>query len=484
MASNTENLGLLKKNPSTDGADTFNIQTMLNDNWDKLDDNAGTVAQTLANILKPTTPPLIGLPSTTTPDGMFQALGNTGELHVWRKTVVITATKDAYISLGPTIELDSPIIYLGNGDKSSAYFMYEPDHLVIYPSGALDNGTGAYKEYKYYWYDVKFMPGSSPSQSIQLEPSNMPGHYILFHGLDTYYNANTGIERDAWYYIPSDATITVTTSAQMKYNSGVQISKLQKVIGNPAVEAGTTTTYPVSTNPNAYQEGDDAKAAGYVLGDAKRIVFYSGNDRLGFNYGDAITVSDDGKTIDIQNQFYQEWYGSNINNVTVMSGKFIRFSFHNNTDYGTSNPVYFMPSTSKMECDSDYNISAVVQPVTGYAAIPAGTTIEYLGKLGDKTRIQAMNYVGTGTYGSSNAISLTFDFEPKFIAIQRNVSNYDGKTFAIRGMKYLNRLNSDGNNNYAFLTWEGKKVSWYSYKNEATNQMNISGETYIVVAIG
>lgn len=74
MASNTENLNLLMKNPSTDGADTFNVQTMLNDNWQKIDNNAGTVAQTLANILKPTTPPIIGLPPSTTPDGMFQAL--------------------------------------------------------------------------------------------------------------------------------------------------------------------------------------------------------------------------------------------------------------------------------------------------------------------------------------------------------------------------------------------------------------------------
>lgn len=74
MASNTENLNLLMKNPSTDGADTFNVQTMLNENWQKIDNNAGTVAQTLANILKPTTPPLIGLPPSTTPDGMFQAL--------------------------------------------------------------------------------------------------------------------------------------------------------------------------------------------------------------------------------------------------------------------------------------------------------------------------------------------------------------------------------------------------------------------------
>lgn len=37
MTSYTQNLKLLKKDPSTDGNDTFNIETMLNENWDKVD---------------------------------------------------------------------------------------------------------------------------------------------------------------------------------------------------------------------------------------------------------------------------------------------------------------------------------------------------------------------------------------------------------------------------------------------------------------
>lgn len=41
MASYTDNLNLLKKDPATDGSNTFNIQTMLNDNWDKLDAAVG-----------------------------------------------------------------------------------------------------------------------------------------------------------------------------------------------------------------------------------------------------------------------------------------------------------------------------------------------------------------------------------------------------------------------------------------------------------
>ncbi len=37
MSTLTEFLKLLKKDPITDGHETFNIDTMLNDNWDKID---------------------------------------------------------------------------------------------------------------------------------------------------------------------------------------------------------------------------------------------------------------------------------------------------------------------------------------------------------------------------------------------------------------------------------------------------------------
>lgn len=43
MASNTPNLGLYKKNTAIDGNDTFNIETMLNQNWDIIDAELGGV---------------------------------------------------------------------------------------------------------------------------------------------------------------------------------------------------------------------------------------------------------------------------------------------------------------------------------------------------------------------------------------------------------------------------------------------------------
>ncbi|MEC2342985.1 phage tail protein [Paenibacillus barengoltzii] len=43
MATNTPNLNLLKKDPVADGNETFNIQTMLNENWDKIDAAMGEI---------------------------------------------------------------------------------------------------------------------------------------------------------------------------------------------------------------------------------------------------------------------------------------------------------------------------------------------------------------------------------------------------------------------------------------------------------
>lgn len=50
MSSNTPNLGLLKKDPMVDGNETFNIETMLNENWDKVDEAVGQVRVDLGNI--------------------------------------------------------------------------------------------------------------------------------------------------------------------------------------------------------------------------------------------------------------------------------------------------------------------------------------------------------------------------------------------------------------------------------------------------
>ena len=62
MASYTENLNLLKKDPVVDGADTFNIETMLNENWDKIDAAKGEIDAALSNKAEKETPQEYDLP--------------------------------------------------------------------------------------------------------------------------------------------------------------------------------------------------------------------------------------------------------------------------------------------------------------------------------------------------------------------------------------------------------------------------------------
>ncbi len=53
MSTTTDKLALFKYDPSTDGAQTFNIKKALNDNWDKLDDAVKEILITLANKAPP-----------------------------------------------------------------------------------------------------------------------------------------------------------------------------------------------------------------------------------------------------------------------------------------------------------------------------------------------------------------------------------------------------------------------------------------------
>ena len=50
MSSYTKNLNLLKKDPVTDGSETFNIKTMMNDNWDKIDEKIGDISDNVKKI--------------------------------------------------------------------------------------------------------------------------------------------------------------------------------------------------------------------------------------------------------------------------------------------------------------------------------------------------------------------------------------------------------------------------------------------------
>lgn len=475
MASNTENLNLLMKNPSTDGADTFNVQTMLNENWQKIDNNAGTVAQTLANILKPTTPPIIGLPPSTTPDGMFQALGNTGELHVWRKTVVSSSEQPAGYTLGDVIENSE--IWVENR-YADAVFHYATSISV--------SDTG-----------LVSLVGEKTATIGHSNNGENIAEFDVFKGKFVYISGGDNNKRQFIFYIPANATF----HRDGNYSTNkIYADKEQRVNAHGIIPPGTTTTYPVSTNPKAYQEWDDAKAAGYVVGEVKsgkfRVSSSYANGSAYWNYGTSLTVSDDG-TVNIANPSSVSLSGSSssvASNAQQMAGKYAVCTSVSDTGYESDFPigtVVFFPSDTLFTRLDSSCWASKYQPVTGYPAIPAGTTIEYLGKLGDKARVQVLSYVGTGTYGSSNPNSLTFDFVPKIVMLfaeknsngnYRPAPNSGGWADMFIWLAGMHGTKINGSDVY--FTLDGKKLSWYAYSSGAYYQCNSSGSTYIAVAIG
>ena len=161
--------------------------------------------------------------------------------------------------------------------------------------------------------------------------------------------------------------------------------------------------------------------------------------------------------------------------------------------------VYFpIDAVFSLEGDSPFRIIVnKYQPVTGYAAIPAGTTIEYLGKLGDKARVQVVSYVGTGTYGESNPNSLTFDFAPKVVMFLRYyksgitqsgaLGSYGSDSRVITPESLTTtyaRYNGFGDKSYSYAkkSKDGKTIFWYN--DNSYHQGNDSGYIYYFLVIG
>lgn len=476
MASNTENLNLLMKNPSTDGADTFNVQTMLNENWQKIDNNAGTVAQTLANILKPTTPPIIGLPPSTTPDGMFQALGNTGELHVWRKTVVSSSEQPAGYTLGDVIENSE--IWVENR-YADAVFHYATSISV--------SDTGL----------VSLVGEKSATIGHSNNGENI-AEFDVFKGKFVYISGGDNNKREFIFYIPTNATF----HRDGNYSTNkIYADKEQRVNAHGIIPPGTTTTYPVSTNPKAYQEGEYGKA-GYTLGDVKTGTFQIGQgattvdaNRAIIKYGASISVTDTG-TASIASES-EKTVTSDTNQASVdgLKGKFFRFSqLPFSSSAFSVGKFYFFPANTVFTKQSSGNwYASKYQTVTSHGKTEPEYTIEYLGKLGDKARVQVVSYVGTGTYGGDNPISLTFDFAPKYVrqigyksasaVISEGVQNFNyGIPIGLLSESFADYVGfGDRSYSYGKKSHDGKTITWYNTRN-ADSAMNRSGTTYYVIA--
>lgn len=455
-----------------------------------------------ANLLKDATAAQIGLPPSTTPDGMFQALGNTGELHVWRKTVVTTE---------PVPEVPGSYT-LGSAQKRLIGTRTTSQTNI---QSVINNISGS--------NDITVdLEGNvslrNPSTfSVQIAPWNESStirnafgdyKYIEFTDVTEGRYCDLGLPRNTIFLVNPNSTFIGAG-----YSSGEKsyIYDAQEVIGvpgHPYIPAGTTTTYPVSTNPNAYQEGDDAKAAGYTLGEVETGKFVLGtgmgsNAQNMFYISSSVTVDDSGN-ISQENQGSTYINGEDNNTMQGQAnnviGKFVVLnSKQSNSDFDVGTIWYIPPDatignsySTDGEAYDQFNITNYVnkrQRVTGYAAIPAGTTIEYLGELGDKARVQVVSYVGTGTYGDNNPCSITAYFKIKVAIMMYHYVPSAGSLFMISDELSTNYTADIGfsevNANYSWgkKSADGKTLSWYGTRS-ASGQFNNSGYKYYVLCIG
>lgn len=113
------------------------------------------------------------------------------------------------------------------------------------------------------------------------------------------------------------------------------------------------------------------------------------------------------------------------------------------------------------------------------------------------TRLTIGSYVGTGTYGANNPVSLTFDFEPKILVVRGKVryaaqSYRDETILMVKGTNkyWSNVMGSTGTYSLQeVVTWDGNTVSWYTTSTgsypayRAGEQLNVADSTYNYFAI-
>ena len=336
-------------------------------------------------------------------DALSEKIGmdGIGDLHVWKKTVVNSQEIPAKYELGELQTGSFPFV-------GADYVTWESGTPIV-----ADDGT------------VSLKTSASSNVNFNSNLNDLKGTYCKPNTTSGIFSANQVI------FIPSNANFIVAGNTR-------NVDAYQLVIGHPYQPAGITTTYPVSSNRNAYQEGSDAKPAGYTLGDVVSGSFRAGatNYTISYSYEAAseLTVSDDGRTVSMTSPSVGSFGfmgglepGDDPAKIRAfMLGKFVRCTAKGdqlNEAPDTKYPfntipsdIVYIPSNAQITMANGDVLVDRYQPVTGYAAIPANTTIEYLGCLGEKKQIEYVSYIGTGAGRSESApVTLSFSFPPKII---------------------------------------------------------------------
>ena len=91
-------------------------------------------------------------------------------------------------------------------------------------------------------------------------------------------------------------------------------------------------------------------------------------------------------------------------------------------------------------------------------------------------QIYTTSYVGTGTYGSNNQISITCPNPPVVVLVYSN----NGIALAVNPTGVSGGMAGAASGSPTFL-WSGKTVSWFG--SDISRHMNIANVTYYVTAL-
>ena len=373
-------------------------------------------------------------------------------------------------------DVPNALINLGNSNQRTAYINCA-DSITVDDGGgiSLNSATTHYQ-----------------ANDALNAASWLRGKYIKLYYINDFGNwfGPPALDQNKTYYVPNDAQISVNSAT-------IIVDKLQRVDAYPLTPAGTHITYLTSVNRNAYQEGDDAKEAGYVLGDmVSGYLFASAwtGNASNYYYSETIKVSDTGTLTQENVKSYtanatNDSWVSNIQ--SAIRGKFITVSGEKDNGGSEGTNLVYIPDDAIVSYFENgvslgypYNYGFLVnkmQQVTGYPAIPAGTTIEYLGVLGEKVSVETGSYTGTGTYGSSNLNTIHLSRTPKLVFI----TPYNGANrmmlFVFGGNSSFSGYSGSASLSYQQIVSDGTDFSWYA--NNADIQLNNSGTKYVYTAV-
>lgn len=340
---------------------------------------------------------MLGIPAPGTINSALNVLANIGNVHVWKRVQTYTDPVPE-VPAGYTLgEVEENVAV--TGISSSQVGLYVGDSISVDSDG---NVTINNEQYHFNdpsgaingWY------GSSYSTLLA-------GKFCRVENSTRYTTLVSGV-----FYVPVGTTLVNPN------NNTLTIPSLQRVTGypyTPAIPAGTTTDYLTSTDRNAYpDESTNGSDAYYTLGAAGYLNFYYSeyDGSVTWNYSSSISVGVDG-TVSLVSPSSTKMMADNtgVSAANNLKGKFVLLSAASNYTDATHGVIYYIPADATISAQVSsttpwYIQTNKAQPVTGHAAIPANTTITYLGQLGGGARIEVGSYVGTGTYGSSNPNSL------------------------------------------------------------------------------